>query len=95
MKVIVLLSAFYRTAVIDQRIGATHVSLYVALLHDYVLNGYQNPVNLKRRAIMTRAKIRSRTTYDQCIHDLHNYGYIDYKPSYEYGASHFSLIELT
>ena len=89
-----MLSSFYETVITDQRIGATHISIYIALLFDYSTNRYQNPVKVERHLIMTRARIRSRTTYDKCIHDLHNYGYIDYKPSYDYGKSQVRMIEM-
>lgn len=95
MHVIRLLSAFYKTISTDQRVGATHISIYFAFLYEYSTNRYQNPVTVKRNIVMMRAKVRSRTTYDKCIHDLHNYGYIEYTPSYDYGGSKVNIIDLS
>lgn len=91
MNIVVLQSIFYEVIKGDQRISARHISLYMALLHCYAKNSLQNPVMLKREIIMGRAKISSRVTYNKCMKELHEYGYIDYLPSYTAGASMANL----
>ena len=75
------LTEFYKAIEDDLRIGATHISLYMALLQQWNLNGGNNPVLICRPAIMNAAKISSRHTYNKCINSLHEYGYIVYEAS--------------
>lgn len=75
------LTEFYKAIQDDQRIGSTHISLYMALLQQWNINGGMNPVVLYRSVIMKAAKISSRHTYNKCIKGLHEYGYIIYEPS--------------
>jgi hypothetical protein len=75
------LTSFYSAIANDTRIGATHISLYMALLQQWNLNKGENPILIERKKVMKAAKISSRHTYNHCINDLHNYNYIIYKPS--------------
>lgn len=75
------LSFFYKAIGEDARIGATHISLYMALLQQWNLNGGQNPVRVSRKEIMKSAKINARHTYNKCMNNLQDYGYIVYEPS--------------
>ncbi len=74
------LTEFYETIADDGRISATHISLYIALLQQWNLNGGKNPVVLNRESIMRAAKI-ARRTYNRRINELQEYGYIQYIPS--------------
>jgi hypothetical protein len=74
------LTEFYETIADDGRISATHVSLYIALLQQWNLNGGKNPVTINRESIMKAAKI-ARRTYNRRINELQEYGYIKYIPS--------------
>ena len=76
------LTSFYSAIRDDPRIGATHVSLYMALFQFYNLNQFRNPVKITRGAVMAAAKINGIATYHRCIKDLANFGYIQYLPSY-------------
>lgn len=75
------LTDFYKSASEDARISATHISLYMALLQQWNLTGGKNPVFIERSPIMKAAKINARFTYNKCINDLQDFGYIIYKPS--------------
>ncbi len=75
------LSLFYKAIADDTRIGATHISLYMALLQQWNLNGGLNPVEVKRSILMKLAKINARYTYNKCMNSLEEYGYIKYQPS--------------
>ena len=46
------LTEFYETIADDGRISATHISLYIALLQQWNLNGGKNPVTINRESIM-------------------------------------------
>ena len=75
-------SNFYVAAVEDNRIGATHISMYMALLYLHNQNGLANPVSITRGTVMELAKISGLATYHKCMRELHQYGYINYIPSY-------------
>ena len=76
------ISAFYKAAEQDARISTTHISLYFALLHQWVAGGCVNPFQIKRASIMQTARISSRYTFSQCMRLLHHSGYIKYIPSF-------------
>lgn len=75
------LTGFYKAIAADTRIGASHISIYIALLQQWNLNGGTNPILVKRDEIMQRAKILARQTYNKCMNELNNYGYITYTPA--------------
>ncbi len=75
------LTTFYNSIADDARVGTTHISLYMALLQQWNLNGGKNPIEVSRNQIMKAAKIQSRHTFNQHINALCEYGYISYKPA--------------
>lgn len=75
------LSGFYHAIADDARIGSTHISIYMALLQQWNINGGKNPVKIERILIMKAAKINARHTYNKCINELHEFGYILYEPA--------------
>lgn len=81
------LTSFYNAIADDARIGATHISIYMALLQQWNLRGGRNPILIERCAIMKAAKINARYTYNKCMNNLQEFGYIDYMPS----ANSFTL----
>ncbi|MDR9458268.1 MAG: hypothetical protein RI572_12755 [Salegentibacter sp.] len=66
----------------DSRPNSTHLSLYFALLHLWNLHRFPGMFFLHRQDVMDLAKIGSKTTYHQCIKDLHHWGYMHYAPSH-------------
>jgi hypothetical protein len=54
----------------------------MALFQFWNINHFQNPVSICRKEVLQLSKIGSYNTYHKCLHDLHNYGYIKYKPSH-------------
>ncbi len=74
------LSDFYKVIEEDPRIGATHISLYMALLHTWCLDQSENPFVVPRSKVMQEARI-SRKTYYKCIRELHRCGCIRYEPA--------------
>lgn len=76
------LTVFYDAIKDDNRIGATHISLYMALFQLYNLNKFCNPVEITRSLVMEKAKISGLATYHKGMKQLHEYGYIRYEPSF-------------
>lgn len=75
------LTRFYKAIAEDARISTTHISLYMALLQQWNLSGGKARIEIERTAIMKTAKINARYTYNKCINELQEYGYIIYEPS--------------
>ena len=94
MDVLGRLSAFYEKACADSRLSPTHLSLYLALLHELYNKTNQQSLVLNRVLIMDKAKISSRVTYHKCMRELHQYGYINYTPNNMPGGSEVRMIEL-
>jgi hypothetical protein len=76
------LTRFYEAIREDSRIAPSHISVYMALFECWNQNDFQNPVSIRRQQIMESAKISGLATYHRCIRELHEYGYIDYLPSF-------------
>ena len=75
------LAGFYEAIADDARMGVTHISLYMALLQQWNMSGGINPVTIVRSNIMKAAKINARYTYNKCMNNLQEFGYITYLPS--------------
>ncbi|PQV62175.1 hypothetical protein CLV53_101450 [Sediminibacterium magnilacihabitans] len=75
------LTHFYNAIANDARIGTAHISLYIALFQQWNLNKGENPILIERNHMMKAAKINSRHTYNQCMNNLHEFGYIIYEPA--------------
>jgi hypothetical protein len=86
-------SLFYRKACADNRLSPAHISLYFALLHE-AGHPLAIPFYLRRESVMQKAKIYSPVTLNRCLRDLHDYGYIDYRPSFTPGRSMVGLSTL-
>jgi hypothetical protein len=76
------LSSFFVSIRSDNRISTSHISLYMALFECWNQNDFQNPVFIRRQQVMESAKISGLATYHRCMRELHEYGYINYFPSY-------------
>jgi hypothetical protein len=66
----------------DERLKPSHISLYVALCHAWIMNRFQQGYNVSRSKLMVLSRIQSKTTYHKTISDLARMGYIRYHPSY-------------
>lgn len=93
MDLSLLVADFYSKAQADNRITATHISLYMTLLHEMICID-SGVLLLRVDVIMCLAKISSRVTYHRCMKALHSYGYIIYEPSFRPGESKVRLMEL-
>jgi hypothetical protein len=81
MEVVEHLSGFYDAIRDNPRMGATHISLYMALFHCCNMNGLEKPLLFTSQQIMSLAKIDSRATYHKCLRDLVQSDYLEYIPS--------------
>ncbi|RAJ80126.1 hypothetical protein CLV59_105233 [Chitinophaga dinghuensis] len=75
------LTAFFEAVKNDNRIGSTHLSLYLALFQLWNQNDFEDPVSIHRPEVLELAKI-SRSTYHRCMRDLNDHGYVKYIASY-------------
>jgi hypothetical protein len=53
----------------------------MAILQQWNINGGTNPVRITRADIMKGAKMNARFTYNKCINNLQEFGYITYSPA--------------
>lgn len=67
----------------DERLLATHVSLFTALFIQWQRNSFTSPFPITRKELMGYSKIASVATYHKCIRELDEYGYIRYQPSFD------------
>ena len=76
------LSDFLSAISNDFRTSATHIAIYAVLLQYKFDRGLNDPIEVFSRDIFPVAKI-SYCTYNRCIQELSNYGYIKYVPSFK------------
>ena len=88
-----LLKRFFYDIEKDPRIGIKHIGLYTALVLLWENQGCQGPIAAYSRQVMLAAKISSSTTFVKLLHELDDYNYIRYEPSYYKGkASQINLL---
>lgn len=73
---------FFEVVCEDPRISTRHISLYLAMVTVLEVSKEQEWLILERRRLMQLSKISARSTYQRIIHELHEFGYIEYRPSY-------------
>ena len=67
----------------DSRISPVHISLFMAIMQLWSKNNHRNPISILTRELMSLSKISGRATYYKSLRELHEYGYIRYKPSHD------------
>lgn len=78
----------------DNRLNATHISLYVALFQIWNNNFFREVFYINREEVMEFSKIGSKSTYHRCIKELSHWGYIHYEPSHNpYKGSRIKLFD--
>ncbi|PKD18417.1 hypothetical protein APR41_04505 [Salegentibacter salinarum] len=65
----------------DDRLNATHISIYYALFQYWNLFRFRKQFFVQREEIMQASKVGSLTTYHRCIRELSKWNYITYLPS--------------
>jgi predicted LPLAT superfamily acyltransferase len=69
----------------DHRITVWHTAISLGIIQLAGSNKPQNPILISRKKLMALTHIGSIATYHKCLKELHEYGYIDYLPSYHPG----------
>lgn len=67
---------------VDDRLNATHISLYMALFLQWNRARFPEDFYINRSELMRQAKIGSKSTYHRCLANLNQWDYIDYFPSH-------------
>ncbi|MPL56204.1 hypothetical protein SDC9_01686 [bioreactor metagenome] len=76
------LTGFYEKIGHENRLNPSHISLYHALFQFWNANRFRNPISISRNEMMSLSKIAAKATYHKCIKELHDWGYIQYFPSF-------------
>ena len=76
------LAGFFDRVAADERLNPTHVSMYVSLFQFWNASRFQNPISISRNELMKVSKISAKATYHKCMRELNDFGYLQYKPSY-------------
>ncbi|MBX2900274.1 MAG: hypothetical protein KF775_11520 [Cyclobacteriaceae bacterium] len=88
------LLAFFDRVALDERLNPTHISLYMALFQYWNYNRFQSPISISRSEMMAVSKIHAKATYHKVIKELHEYGLIIYRPSYNpFRGSEVELVQ--
>lgn len=66
----------------DPRICIAHIGLFATLLQLWQSGGFPDHIEAYSYEVMEVARISSRATYHRCIRDLHDFGYLQYFPSF-------------
>jgi len=78
----------------DPRISAAHVSVFVGLWKLWIEYGNQYSLTFVCQEVKGLSKISSNSTFHKRIRELHNYGYIEYFPSFNhYQGSQVNFME--
>lgn len=77
------LNDFFSAIEKDGRISITHIGIFAALLQYRIKNNFGDSMELFSRDIMCIAKISSITTFQKCIKELDEFGYLRYERSFK------------
>lgn len=66
----------------DDRLKPIHLSICIALCHEWMKCQFQSSYSISRRLLMKTSRIRSKATYHKVIKELQQFGYLKYTPSY-------------
>jgi hypothetical protein len=66
----------------DMRLSPFHISLYNSLFLEWNHCGFQNPISISRNELMSMSKIGSINSYTKTLKELSQFGYLEYKPSF-------------
>jgi len=75
------LESIHSAFVEDSRITPFHVSLYMALFHQWNSAMFPEQLSIARSEIMRFSKLGSVNTYTKCLKELHAFNYLNYVPS--------------
>jgi len=81
MNYIKLLNTAFTRFYEDDRLNPAHISLYIALFHQWNSSRFAPIFYVSRLEVMYMAKLGSKSTYHRCVNDLHDWNYLCYFPS--------------
>jgi hypothetical protein len=90
-----VLIGFLNVAASDYRIGPLHISLYASILKLWIEQGCKNPFSIFSHQLMPICKIQGHSTYHCKLKDLHERGYIVYRPSFNHFEGSQILLKRT
>ena len=64
----------------DPRVGPIHLCLYLALWRCWEKADWAGEFVVKRMELMRMAKVQGKTTYYRVMRELHEMGYVGYRP---------------
>lgn len=73
---------FLRKAGMDSRLHPSHISLFMVIVY-FSTEGPEGVFRVSRKKLMAYSRISSIVTYHKCMKELHDYGYVLYKPSFD------------
>lgn len=76
------LNQWMELASMDDRLSPFHMSIYMALFQFWNRHRFPNKFSICRNEVLQLSKVGSPKTYYRCLHQLHEYGYIQYFPSH-------------
>lgn len=90
-----LLCSFMNRVINDPRIGPVHIALFCAIANIWSARDIaETHIRVFGAELMRRSKICGVATYHKVVRELHEYGYIEYLPSYNRNkASRFRIRE--
>jgi hypothetical protein len=90
------LNSFWKKANGNPMLKSSHLSLYMALFHQWNTLGFKPTFTIHREQIMKAAGIGSKDTYYKCIKELDRTGYLTYHYSPASGTlSSVTIVPLT
>jgi hypothetical protein len=75
------LTAFFERVNTDMRLTPFHISLYLALLHQWNSSRFSASFPLIREDLLPYSRIGSNHTFYRCLKDLNGWGYLTYTQS--------------
>ena len=66
----------------DGRLGPAHISVYMAVVYVWSMQGADGPAKVNGKEVGALAKISGTTPLYRRLRELHEFGYIVYQPSF-------------
>ncbi|MCH7406305.1 hypothetical protein [Belliella aquatica] len=76
------ISQIVNSLINDNTFQTSHISIGLALIHEFLLNGGSEFFRISRRKIMKHSQVKSLGTYHRCMKELVKKNLITYNPSY-------------
>lgn len=87
------LNVMLETFSLDTRLNPKHVSLYMALFRCWNSERFPTWFFISRKVLMNSSRIGSKSSYHRCLKNLHDWGYLIYKPSHRISGSRVKIIQ--